>query len=75
MEAVVRILSLFTQKLLDFHADRRFDAVVGRYVLMFQPDPVAAIVHAARQVRPEGIIVFQYRNNAPTRVSYLWAYL
>ena len=45
-------------ELLNFHADRRFDAVVGRYVLMFQPDPVDAIVHAAKQVRPGGIVVF-----------------
>jgi ubiquinone/menaquinone biosynthesis C-methylase UbiE len=44
--------------LFSFHADRSFDAVVGRYVLLHQPDPVAAIRHAAEQVRPEGIIVF-----------------
>jgi ubiquinone/menaquinone biosynthesis C-methylase UbiE len=44
--------------LFSFHADSRFDAVVGRYVLLYQPDPVAAIRHAAKQVRPEGIIVF-----------------
>jgi ubiquinone/menaquinone biosynthesis C-methylase UbiE len=44
--------------LFSFHADRSFDAVVGRYVLLYQPDPVAAIRHAAKQVRPEGIIVF-----------------
>lgn len=44
--------------LLTFHADRRLDAVVGRYVLFFQPDPVAAIAHAAKQVRSQGIIVF-----------------
>jgi ubiquinone/menaquinone biosynthesis C-methylase UbiE len=44
--------------LFSFHADRSFDAVVGRYVLLYQPDPVAAIRHAAEQVRPEGIIVF-----------------
>ena len=30
-------------ELLSFHAERSFDAVVGRYVLFFQPDPVAAI--------------------------------
>lgn len=44
--------------LFDFQADHSFDAVVGRYVLMYQPDPVAAIRHAAEQVRSEGIIVF-----------------
>jgi ubiquinone/menaquinone biosynthesis C-methylase UbiE len=45
-------------ELLNFHGERSFDAVVGRYVLFFQPDPVAAIAHAAKQVRPQGIIVF-----------------
>ena len=44
--------------LLTFHAERSLDAVVGRYVLFFQPDPVAAIAHAAKQVRSQGIIVF-----------------
>src|SRR3984957_15524820 len=46
------------EELFSFQADRRFDAVVGRYVLLYQPDPVAAIRHAAEQVRPEEIIVF-----------------
>jgi SAM-dependent methyltransferase len=45
-------------ELLNFHAERSFDAVVGRYVLFFQPDPVAAIAYAAKQVRPRGIVVF-----------------
>lgn len=44
--------------LLTFHAERSLDAVVGRYVLFFQLDPVAAIAHAAKQVRSQGIIVF-----------------
>jgi ubiquinone/menaquinone biosynthesis C-methylase UbiE len=44
--------------LFSLQADRSFDAVVGRYVLLYQPDPVAAIRHAAKQVRPEGLIVF-----------------
>ncbi len=42
--------------LLTFHADRSLDAVVGRYVLFFQPDPVAAIAHAAKQVRSQGTL-------------------
>jgi SAM-dependent methyltransferase len=35
-----------------------FDAVVGRYVLMFNPDPAAMLKSAARHVRPGGVIVF-----------------
>ena len=39
--------------------DRQFDAIVGRLVLMYYPDPVDAIRKLTRHVRPEGLIVFQ----------------
>ncbi len=35
-----------------------FDAIVGRYVLMFQPDPVAMLQRLATRARPGGIVVF-----------------
>lgn len=35
-----------------------FDAVVGRLVLMYQGDPVAAVVSLTRHVRPGGVAVF-----------------
>ena len=35
-----------------------FDAVVGRLVLMYQGDPVAAVASVAHQVRPGGVVVF-----------------
>jgi len=38
--------------------ERPFDAVVGRYVLMFQADPVAMLRKLARHLRPGGVIVF-----------------
>ena len=38
--------------------DRLFDAVVGRYVLQFQPDPAAMLRKLATRVRPGGVIVF-----------------
>lgn len=38
--------------------DSPFDAVVGRYVLMFQEDPVAMLRGVAGHVRPGGIVVF-----------------
>jgi SAM-dependent methyltransferase len=34
------------------------DAVVGRFILVHLPDPVAAVVRAARLVRPGGIVAF-----------------
>ena len=46
-------IEFINAELLNFHAERTFDAVVGRYVLFFQPDPVAAIAHAAKQVRSQ----------------------
>jgi ubiquinone/menaquinone biosynthesis C-methylase UbiE len=38
--------------------ERGFDAVVGRYVLQFQPDPVAALRALARHLQPGGIVAF-----------------
>ena len=39
--------------------DQQFDAIVGRLVLMYYPDPVDTIRKLMRHVRPEGLIVFQ----------------
>ncbi len=36
----------------------KFDAVVGRYVLMFNSDPAAMLKSVARLARPSGVIVF-----------------
>ena len=36
----------------------RFDAVVGRYVLMFQPDPVSFVSAVAAHARPGGVVCF-----------------
>ena len=38
--------------------DRPFDAVVGRYVLLFQPDPAAMLRRLAALLRPGGVVVF-----------------
>jgi SAM-dependent methyltransferase len=38
--------------------DRPFDAVVGRFVLQFQPDPAAMLRRVAGHVRPGGAVVF-----------------
>jgi len=39
--------------------DQEFDAIVGRLVLMYYPDPVDALRKLIRYVRPGGLIVFQ----------------
>jgi SAM-dependent methyltransferase len=38
--------------------ERPFDAVIGRYVLMFQPSPAAMLRALATYVRPGGVVVF-----------------
>lgn len=43
----------------DLPSGRPFDAVVGRYILMFLRDPAAVLRSAAKAVRPGGIIAFQ----------------
>jgi SAM-dependent methyltransferase len=45
-----------------------FDAVVGRLVLMYLPDPVAAIRRAASRVQPGGLVCFH-----ECAWDYLWA--
>jgi SAM-dependent methyltransferase len=41
-----------------FHSEEPFDAVVGRYVLLYQPDPVATLRQLNRMVSPGGLLVF-----------------
>lgn len=39
--------------------DQRFDALVGRFILMHLPEPEAVLRQLVRSVRPGGIVVFQ----------------
>ncbi len=39
--------------------DRPFDAAVGRFILMFLPDPASVLRSLTRLVRPGGIVAFQ----------------
>ena len=43
---------------LDARFEPKFDAIVGRYVLMFQPDPVSILRKLIQHLRPGGIIAF-----------------
>lgn len=47
--------------------EQPFDAVVGRYVLMFQPDPAAMLRKLARHLRPGGVIAFHELDLAGAR--------
>jgi ubiquinone/menaquinone biosynthesis C-methylase UbiE len=39
--------------------NRKFDALVGRLILMFMPEPAAILRNMAELVRPGGLIIFQ----------------
>jgi SAM-dependent methyltransferase len=41
----------------DFGASEPFDALIGRFILQYQPDPAALLRRLARLVRPGGIVV------------------
>lgn len=46
-------------------SNKPFDAVVGRFILMFLPDPVAVLRSLSRLVRPDGVLAFQEPSWAP----------
>jgi hypothetical protein len=43
----------------EFCSDKPFDAAVGRFILMFLPDPIAVLRSVCGMVRPGGILAFQ----------------
>jgi hypothetical protein len=40
-------------------ADQPFDAAVGRFILLFLPDPISVLRFLSRLVRPGGVVAFQ----------------
>jgi SAM-dependent methyltransferase len=48
-------------------SDQPFDAAVGRFILMFVPDPISVLRSLSQLVRPGGILAFQ----EPTWVPFL----
>ena len=51
----------------DMAFDQPFDALVGRFVLMYYPSPSGALRQLARHVRPGGVIAFQESDNTGAR--------
>jgi len=50
-----------------FATSERFDAVVGRLVLMYVPDPAATLRRLSGLLRPDGIVAFQEYDLASAR--------
>jgi ubiquinone/menaquinone biosynthesis C-methylase UbiE len=51
-------VSFQATKLEEFSTTEAFDAVVGRYILLYQPDAAATIRQFTRFLKPGGIVVF-----------------
>ena len=57
--AGLRNVSFLNTDVNNIVTDRPFDAAVGRYILMFLPDPVSVLRSVSRLVRPGGVLAFQ----------------
>jgi SAM-dependent methyltransferase len=47
--------------------DQTFDAIVGRFVLMYQDDPVESLTKITQHLRPGGLVVFQELDSSACR--------
>jgi 2-polyprenyl-3-methyl-5-hydroxy-6-metoxy-1,4-benzoquinol methylase len=56
--AGLRNVNFMTREIEQFAADDKFDAIVGRLVLMYLSDPAAELRRLARQLNPEGVLAF-----------------
>lgn len=55
----VRNVSFEESDLAVFATDRKFDALVGRFVLLYVPDPVMALRNLTRHLKPGAIVALQ----------------
>jgi SAM-dependent methyltransferase len=49
------------------HFDQPFDAIVGRFVLMYQDDPAASLRGMMRNLREDGLVAFQELDSTACR--------
>jgi 2-polyprenyl-3-methyl-5-hydroxy-6-metoxy-1,4-benzoquinol methylase len=57
-EAQLHNVSFLQSDVCELSGDKPFDAVVGRFILQFLPDPVAALRSLSQLVRPGGVLAF-----------------
>lgn len=53
----------------DFQTTETFDAIAGRYVLLYQPDAAATLRHLMQFLKPGGIVVFHDLDLVPANPS------
>jgi len=58
-EAGLRNVTFTQSDVAQISSDRLFDAAVGRYILMYLPDPAGVLRSLSRLVRPGGVLAFQ----------------
>jgi ubiquinone/menaquinone biosynthesis C-methylase UbiE len=59
MEAGLRNVSFTQCDVSQIPGGKSFDAAVGRFILMWVPDPVSVLRSVSQKVRPGGVLVFQ----------------
>jgi hypothetical protein len=55
-----------TSDVSQLRADNLFDAVVGRFILMYLDEPAAVLHSASQLLRPGGVVAFQEPSYAPS---------
>jgi ubiquinone/menaquinone biosynthesis C-methylase UbiE len=58
-DAGLRNVTFIHTDVKDFAPGQLFDAAVGRFILMFLPDPLGVLRSASELVRPGGVLAFQ----------------
>jgi ubiquinone/menaquinone biosynthesis C-methylase UbiE len=73
VEAGFRNISFTQTDASQIVSDKLFDAAIGRFILMFLPDPASVLRSLSRLVRPGGVLAFQEPSWAPflTRAATL----
>jgi SAM-dependent methyltransferase len=61
-------VTFITEDIREVEFDQDFDAVVGRFILLYLADPVAALRNVLRAVRQNGLAVF-YECNFPAGLA------
>jgi ubiquinone/menaquinone biosynthesis C-methylase UbiE len=59
MEAGLRNVSFTQCDVSQIPGGKAFDAAVGRFILMWVPDPVSVLRSVSQKVRPGGVVAFQ----------------